>query len=250
MPNTNFPQMLIAVPYLAWSTSVCGRYALHLSRSRMIVQKKAYDSVEAAGNMAGVFLRSLGNWTLGGLLLTAKENSPFSWIRAALGPWWTRDVWLTIQWLRNWRRVQKFLTTLPNMNFVNTMQKRPCIFAGIKNQISFKLGLWFLPDLYVYFSLILIPSDLQVPLLHCTCSIVNSLLAIILIATENVNNRDYLHGEMSPCEYFFFFFLIRKPRLRTKNDILCDLVYSEAVWYCMNFDIITNGWQAVQRHMI
>lgn len=44
----------------------------------MIVQKKAYDSVEAAGNMAGVFLRSLGNWTLGGLLLTAKENSPFS----------------------------------------------------------------------------------------------------------------------------------------------------------------------------
>lgn len=91
-----------------------------------------------------------------------------------------------IQWLRNWRRVQKFLTTLPNKNFGNTMQKRPCIFAGIKNQISFKLGLWFLSDLYVYFSLILIPSDLQVRLLHCMCSTVNSLLAIILIATENI----------------------------------------------------------------
>lgn len=132
------------------------------------------------------FLGSLGKWTLGAPLLTAKENLPFSSIKAALGPWWTRDVWLTIQWLRNWRRVQKFLTTLPNTNFVNTMQKQPCIFAGIKNRISFKLGLWFLPDLYVYFSLILIPSDLQVPPLHCTCSTVNSLLAITLIPTENV----------------------------------------------------------------
>lgn len=200
MPNMNSPQMLIAVPYLAWSTSVRGRYALHPSRT--IAQKRACDSVwRLQVTWLVSVLGSLGNWTLGAPLLTAKENMPFSWIRTALGSWWTRDVWLTIQWLRNWRRVQKFLTTLPNTNFVNTMQKRPCIFAGIKKkQISFKLGLWFLPDLYVCFSLILIPSDLQVPLLHCTCSTVNSLLAIILIATEDVNNRDYLHGEMSPCE--------------------------------------------------
>lgn len=155
-----------------------------------------------------------------------------------------------IQWLRNRRRVQKFLTTLPNKNFANTMQKRPCIFTGIKNQISFKLGLWFLPDLYVYFSLVLIPSDLQVPLLHCTCSTLNSLLAIILIATENVK----LTIETTCMEKCHLvnkcgFFLIRKTHFGTKNNILCDLIYL-CDWYCMNFGIITNGWQAVQRHMI
>lgn len=229
----------------------------HISTSKICSTSKQNGSsekglwlcVEAAGNVAGVFSRVLRNWMLGAPLLTAKENLPFSWIRTALGPWWTRDVWLTIQWLRNWRRVQKFLTTLPNKNFVNTMQKRPCIFAGIKNQISFKLGLWFLPDLYVYFSLILIPSDLQVPLLHCTCSTVTSLLAIILIATEMLTIETICMEKCHLVNKDFFFF-IRKPHLGTKNDILCDLVYSEADWYCMNFDIITNGWQAVQRHMI
>lgn len=181
------------------STSVHGRQVLHPSRT--IAGKRAYAFVWRLQVMCLVsFLGSLGNWTLGVPLLTAKETLPLSWIRTALGPWWTRDAWLTIQWLRNWKRVQKFLTTLPNKNFVNTMQKPPCIFVGIKNQISFKLDLWFLPDLYVYFSLILIPPDLQVPLLHCTCSTVNSLLAIVLIATENINNRDYLHGEMSSYE--------------------------------------------------
>lgn len=185
MPNVNSPQMLIAVPYLAWSASVWGRCALH--PSRMIAWQRAYGSVwRLQVTWLVFFLGSLGNWMLGAPLLTAKQKLQFSWIKTASGPWCTRDAWLTVQWLRNRRRVQKFLTTLPNKNFVNTMQKRPCILTGIKNQISFKLGLWFLPDSYVYFSLLLIPSDLQVPLLHCTCSTLNSLLAIILTATENV----------------------------------------------------------------
>lgn len=201
--------MLIAVLYLAWSTSVRGRYALH--PSRMIAQKRAYDSVWRLQVMWLVsFLGPLGNWMLGTPLLTAKENLPCSWIRTALGPWWTRDVWLTIQRLRNWRRVQKFLTTLPNKNFVNTMQKRPCIFAGIKNQISFKLGLWFLPDLYVYFSLILIPSDLQVPLLHCTSSTVTSLLAIILIATEMLTIETICMEKCHLVNKDFYFFFHQK----------------------------------------
>lgn len=216
--------MLIAVLYLAWSTSVRGRYALR--PSRMIAQKRAYDFVWRLQVMWLVsFLGSLGNWMLGTPLLTAKENLPFSWIRTALGPWWTRDVWLTIQRLRNWRRVQKCLTTLPNKNFVNTMQKRPCIFAGIKKQISFKLGLWFLPDLYVYFSLILIPSDLQVPLLHCTSSTVTSLLAIILIATEMLTIETICMEKCHLVNKDFYFFFSSENLIWGPKMIYCVTLY-------------------------
>lgn len=180
MPNTNSPQMLIAVPYLARSASIFWKIG-YRSKQKDNLEKGLWLFVEAAGNVVS-FLGSLGKWLFGAPVLTANGNLPFSSIRSSLGPWWARDFWLTIQWLRNARQVQKFLTTLPNKNFVNTMQKWPCIFAGIKNQISFKLGLWFLPDLYVCFSLILIPSDLQVPPLHSTSSTV----AITLIATKTL----------------------------------------------------------------